>query len=78
MSLPIRAIIHVDEIRCLGCGQCLNACFNRALKIEKDLVVLKDDALCRGKGRCVTSCKASALKLVERAASPYEPPLIDA
>jgi len=75
MAHPVRSIIAVNDIRCLGCAQCLNACPNKALRIEKDLVVLIDEALCRGKGRCVSSCKAAALYLVEREAAPYEEPV---
>ena len=69
----LRPVVHIDHARCLGCGQCLTSCPQRALVIRRGLAALADESGCDGLGRCLGHCSADALSLRTRPAKPFLP-----
>jgi heterodisulfide reductase subunit A-like polyferredoxin len=55
---------QVDESRCSGCQDCLEACQFGALSL--DMVARVDSRRCVGCGVCVPACPEGALMLVRR------------
>jgi pyruvate formate lyase activating enzyme len=47
--------------RCLACSRCIQVCREKALKLERTLVI--DRKRCTGCGECVRACNAEALSL---------------
>ena len=68
-----RPVVCTDPARCLGCGQCLTSCPNRALAIRHGLAALAEESRCDGLGRCLGHCSADALSLRTRPAAPFAP-----
>lgn len=67
-----RKIIEIDEERCNGCGQCILACAEGALKLVEGKARLVGEILCDGLGACIGECPTGALKIVEREADAFD------
>ncbi len=65
----------VDEERCIGCLDCLEACQFGALSYDEFAQV--DEARCMGCGVCVLACPEDALALAARPAEQVKPPPSD-
>jgi Pyruvate/2-oxoacid:ferredoxin oxidoreductase delta subunit len=61
-----RKIIEIDESKCTGCGQCVNACAEGALAIVDGKAKLVGEVYCDGLGACLGECPEGALKILER------------
>jgi len=48
-----RKIIHIDEEKCTGCGQCVTACAEGAIAIVDDKARLVSDTYCDGLENCL-------------------------
>jgi Fe-S-cluster-containing hydrogenase component 2 len=59
-------MIFIDEDRCSGCGDCLQACPKEAIALQQDKAVIKRE-LCTDCGDCVTACPENAIYEVEAA-----------
>ncbi len=66
-----RKIIEIDENTCNGCGQCIIACAEGALKLVDGKARLVGEILCDGIGACIGQCPVGALKIVEREAEEF-------
>jgi len=66
-------VIQVDEARCSGCQDCLDACQFGALSLE-GIVARVDARRCTGCGVCVLTCAEGALGLVRRPEAEIEAP----
>jgi NAD-dependent dihydropyrimidine dehydrogenase PreA subunit len=66
-----RKIIRIDERKCNGCGACIPACHEGAIKIVDGKARLSEDALCDGLGACLGECPQGAITLEEREAAQY-------
>ena len=51
-----RKIIEIDEELCDGCGQCVIACAEGAIKIIDGKAKVISDNLCDGLGACIGDC----------------------
>lgn len=61
-----RNIIEIDEEKCTGCGLCITACAEGALKIVNGKVKLVSEKYCDGLGACLGECPEGALHIVEK------------
>ncbi len=68
----IRQMIKIDEEKCNGCGLCVNACHEGALKIEAGKAKLIRDDYCDGLGNCLPVCPMDAISFEQREALPYD------
>jgi Pyruvate/2-oxoacid:ferredoxin oxidoreductase delta subunit len=67
-----RLVIHIDEDKCDGCGQCIPGCQEGALAIVDGKARLVSDVYCDGLGACLGECPNGALTLVEREAAAFD------
>lgn len=61
-----RKIIKIDEDLCTGCGQCVIACAEGALKIINGKAKIVSEIYCDGLGACIGECPEGALTIEER------------
>ncbi|PKN83614.1 MAG: electron transfer flavoprotein subunit alpha, partial [Deltaproteobacteria bacterium HGW-Deltaproteobacteria-1] len=54
-------LLDVDKDKCIGCGNCVDACPFGALSLVDDMVVVNDK--CTGCGACLLACPMHALNL---------------
>ncbi len=67
-----RLIIHIDEEKCDGCGDCIVACSEGALALVDGKARLVGEAYCDGLGDCIGECHTGALTIVEREAEEFD------
>jgi ferredoxin len=67
-----RQIIHIDEEKCNGCGQCVTACAEGALAIVDGKARLIKESFCDGLGACIGECPQDALVIEERVADDFD------
>jgi len=68
----IREIIHINEDLCNGCGDCIPACHEGALKIVNGKARLVSDVMCDGLGDCLGHCPQGAITIEKREAELYD------
>jgi len=66
-----RKIIEINEERCDGCGQCVIACVEGAIRMIDGKARLISDQYCDGLGVCLGKCPRDAISIVEREAEEF-------
>ena len=70
--MVLRSIIRIDEEKCNGCGLCLLACAEGALKIVNGKARLISDKYCDGLGACLGECPQGAITIDKREAEDFD------
>ena len=56
--------IVIDEQKCMGSGECIKACPEKAISLVEGKAVI-DNIKCDADGICIPACKNSAISLQE-------------
>ena len=70
--MPIRKIIHIDEQKCNGCGECVPSCVEGAIQIIDGKARLVSETYCDGLGACLGDCPMDAITVEEREAPEFD------
>jgi Pyruvate/2-oxoacid:ferredoxin oxidoreductase delta subunit len=68
----IREVVKIDEEKCNGCGVCVPACAEGAIRIVGGKAKLIADNLCDGLGACLGHCPQDAIVVERRDAEAFD------
>ena len=70
--MAIREIIRIDEDKCDGCGLCVPACAEGAIRIIDGKARLISEVYCDGMGACLGECPQDAITIERREADRFD------
>jgi len=72
VKMVLRNMVRIDEEKCTGCGLCIPACAEGALKIVDGKAKLISDKYCDGLGACIGECPQGAITVEKREADGFD------
>ncbi len=72
MAKVYRQIVHIDQGKCDGCGQCVSACAEGAIKIINGKAQLVSETYCDALGACLGECPRGAITIERREAQVFD------
>jgi len=70
--MVMRNIVKIDEEKCDGCGQCVDACVEGAIEIIDGKAKLVSEIYCDGLGACLGECPQGAITIEQRQAEEFD------
>lgn len=70
--MALRNIVKIDEEKCDGCGECVQACAEGAIKIVNGKAKLISEVYCDGLGACIGPCPQDAITVEQREAAEFD------
>ncbi len=70
--MVMRNIVEIDEDKCNGCGDCVGACAEGAIKIIDGKAKLISEIYCDGLGACLGHCPQDAISIEKRQAEDFD------
>jgi len=74
----LRQIVHIDDEKCDGCGECVPSCAEGAIQIINGKAKLIKDSYCDGLGACLGDCPQGAITIIEREADDFDEAAVEA
>jgi len=71
-NMVLRNIVKIDEEKCNGCGLCVNACAEGAIKIIDGKARLVSEIYCDGLGACLGHCPEDAITIEKRESEDFD------
>lgn len=70
--MVLRDIVRIDEERCTGCGLCVTACAEEAIRIVDGKARLISEKYCDGLGACIGECPEGAITIEKRESEEFD------
>ncbi|UCF00138.1 MAG: 4Fe-4S binding protein [Planctomycetota bacterium] len=70
--MVLRNIVKIDEEKCNGCGQCVDACAEGAIKLVNGKAKLISETYCDGLGACIGHCPEDAITVEKKDADEFD------
>jgi len=75
--MVLRNIVKIDEEKCTGCGLCVDACAEGAIKLINGKAKLISEIYCDGLGACIGQCPENAITIERRDTAEFDEDLAE-